>query len=134
MNEKSCDVCKASIHPLAKLCKRCKIFVDRVDSRKKPNKLARIDALKRAWDGEAFRCYYSGVVLNENNHKDPRYLTFDHRIPRQEDDLVVASGCINDMKSDMTEQEFRVMVIALSNRFQGGQFESRVFELKHWKR
>lgn len=134
MNKNKCDICKAPIHPLAKLCKRCKKIVDRVDTRKKPNKLARIGALKRAWDGEAFRCYYTDIMLNENNHKDPRYLTFDHRIPRQEDDLVVASGCINDMKSDMTEQEFRVMVIALSNIFQGGQFDSRAFELKHWKR
>jgi hypothetical protein len=132
--KKSCDVCTAPIHPLAKLCKRCKKIIDRVDMRKKPDKLARIDALKRAWDGEAFRCYYSGVVLNENDHKNPRYLTFDHRIPRKEDDLVVASSCINDMKSDMTEQEFRDMVIALSKRFEGGHFDSRAFELEHWKR
>jgi len=134
MNKKSCDVCNAPIHPLPKLCKRCKKFIDRVDIRKKPDREARIDALKHAWDGKSFRCYYTGVELDEKDHRSPRYLTFDHRIPRKEDDLVVASACINDMKSDMTEEEFKAMVIELATRFQGGQFDSRVFVLEHWKR
>jgi len=106
MIERSCDICDSPIHPLATFCKRCKKIIDRIDIRKKPDKKARIDALKRAWDGKSFRCYYSGIELDENNHRNPRYLTFDHRIPRKEDDLVVASACINDMKSDMTEEEF----------------------------
>ena len=134
MTMKFCDVCDTPIHPLAKLCKRCKKFIDRVDIRNKPNKEARIDALKHAWDGKSFRCYYSGVELDEINHRNPRYLTFDHRIPRKEDDLVVTAACINDMKSDMTDEEFRAMVVALSTRFQGGEFDTRVFELEHWKR
>ena len=46
-----------------------------------------IAALQKAWDGEGFRCYYSGIRLNESDSKNPRYLTFDHRIPRQEDDV-----------------------------------------------
>ena len=132
--EKSCEVCSAAIHPQAKLCKRCKKIIDRVDMRKKPDKAARIAALIRAWDGEAFRCYYSGIVLDEIDHRNPRYLTFDHRIPRKEDDLVVASACINDMKSDLTEKEFRDMVISLSKKFEGGQFDGNAFDLEHWKR
>ena len=71
---------------------RCKKIVDRVDMRKKPDKAARIAALKRAWDGQAFSCYYSGISLDEIDCRNPRYLTFDHRIPRKEDDLVVASA------------------------------------------
>ena len=130
----ACDVCSVDIHPLAYLCKRCKRFIDRVDARGRPNRDARIKALKRAWDGEAFRCYYSGVALVEDNPKDPRYVTFDHRTPRIEGDIVLAAAAINDMKSDMSEREFRSMVAQLAERFSGGKLEEKAFKLKFWKR
>ena len=129
-----CQVCGVSIHRAAYCCKRCKKLIDRVDTRRKPNREARLWALKQAWDGEGFRCYYSGIRLIENNSKDPRYLTFDHRTPRQEGDVVVAAAAINDMKSDMTEEEFKRMIILLANHFNGGSFDKGAFDLKHWKR
>lgn len=134
MDSKACEVCSSPIHPLATLCKRCRKLVDRVDMRRKPDRGARIKALRLAWNGEYFRCHYSGIRLNETNPGDPRYLTFDHRIPRREDEVVVAAACLNDMKSDMTEDEFRAVVVALATRFQGGQFDERVLNLTHWKR
>jgi hypothetical protein len=109
-------------------------LVDRVNIRRKPDKVARKQALKQAWDGEGFRCYYSGVRLIEDNSKDPRYLTFDHRTPRQESDVVITAAVLNDMKSDMTEDEFKAMVSQLASRFKGGTFDESVFNLKHWKR
>lgn len=130
-----CPICGSSLHhPLATYCRRCKKLLDRVDIRRKPDKVARARALQDAWDGEAFRCYYSGVRLVEDNHGDPRYLTFDHRIPRQETDIVVVAAVINDMKSDMADDEFRAMVWQLANRFNGGGFNESVFNLKYWKR
>jgi hypothetical protein len=129
-----CLVCEGPTHPLATLCRRCKKVVDRVDIRRNPNKPARVAALQRAWDGTSFRCYYSGARLEEADHHSPRYLTFDHRTPRQEDDVVVAAACLNDMKSDLSEEEFRSVVLALAVRFQGGAFDERVLDLAHWKR
>ena len=70
----------------------------------------------------------------EDDHHSPRYLTFDHRTPRQEDDVVVTAACFNDMKSDLTEAEFRTVVLELASAFQGGRFDEDVLELKHWKR
>lgn len=136
MNEfGDCTVCGASLHhPLATYCKRCKKLIDRVDSRGKHNKSARERALKRAWDGQAFRCYYTGIKLVEDNPKDPRYLTFDHFTPRKEDKIVIVAAAINDMKSDMSDKEFRQMVLQLSNKFDGGQFNEKVFNLRYWKR
>jgi len=93
-----------------------------------------MQALKRAWDGEGFRCYYSGIRLVEDNPKDPRYLTFDHRTPRQESDVVVAAAVLNDMKSDMTEDEFKAMIIQLASRFKGGRFDENVFNLEYFRR
>jgi hypothetical protein len=72
----------------------------------KPNKEARIRALKNAWKDSEFYCYYSGVKLLEDNPHSPRYLTFDHQTPRNENDIVVCAALVNDMKSDMDETEF----------------------------
>ena len=132
---KACEICGCSIHPLSYCCKRCKKLIDRINPRQKHDKNARIRALKQAWDGEGFRCHYSGVRLVEDKHQDPRYLTFDHRTPRRENDIVVAASLLNDMKSDMTEDEFKAMVIQLANRFQGGDIvKEEFFNLESWKR
>ena len=130
-----CAVCGSPLHhPLASYCRRCKKLLDRVDIRSKPDKIARARALQKSWDGEGFRCYYSGIRLIEDNHKDPRYLTFDHLTPRREGNIVVVAAAINDMKSDMADDEFRAMVLQLASRFEGGEFDESVFDLKHWKR
>ena len=130
-----CPICNEPLHyPTATYCKRCKKYIDRVDPRKNPNKGARVKALKEAWDGKCFRCHYTGVELVEDNPSDPRYLTFDHFIPRQEDHIVIVAAAINDMKTDMSDNEFRKMVVQLANRFNGGDFDSSTFKLKHWKR
>ncbi len=71
----------------------------------RPDKEARIRALKEAWKSPGFSCHYSGVRLMEDNARSPRYLTFDHRTPRKENDIVVCAALINDMKSDLDETE-----------------------------
>jgi len=130
-----CIVCGSELNnPLALYCNRCKKILSRIDTRRKPNREARIRALRQAWDGESFRCFYTGVKLVEDNFKDPRYLTFDHRTPRQEDDIVIVAQVINDMKSDMSDKEFRWMVLQLANKLNGGQFDEKAFKLKYWKR
>ena len=130
-----CIVCRCELNnPQALYCTRCKRIVGRVDTRRKHNRQARIRALRRSWDGESFRWFYTGIKLVEDNHKDPRYLTFDHRIPRQEDDIVIVASAINDMKTDMSDREFRKMVLQWANKLSGGEFDARAFKLKYWKR
>jgi len=131
----NCGICKLSKHPLANFCKRCKKIMDRICTRRKRDKDARIKALKESWDGECFRCYYSGVKLDEKNHHSPLYITFDHRIPRKEDDIVIAAAVINDMKSDLSEDEFKDLVNQLFAHFRKGvPINKNAFKLKHWKR
>jgi len=89
---RTCRVCGENVHPQAQLCKRCRKLVDRADMRRRPDKEARIRTLRQAWDGQGFRCYFTGIRLVEDNPRDPRYLTFDHRTPRREDDLVVTAA------------------------------------------
>lgn len=132
--DRQCPICGSPLHPLATYCKRCKKMLDRLDTRAKHDRKARVKALKQAWDGKGFRCYYSGIRLVEDNHRDPRYLTFDHFIPRKENVIVVTASVINDMKSDMSDDEFRTVVLQLAKAFGGGKFNEKVLDLKHWKR
>jgi len=74
-------------------------------------------ALRNSWDGEFFRCYYSGVRLVEYNSGSPRHITLDHRTPRNEEDIVIAASLINDMKSNMDEKTFKEIVTALADHF-----------------
>jgi hypothetical protein len=130
-----CVVCKCELsNPQALYCARCGKIVNRIDTRGRHNKQARIRALRRSWDGKAFRCFYTGIKLVLDNHRDPRYLTFDHHIPRREDRIVIVAAAINDMKTDMSDREFRRMVLQLANRLSGGEFDERAFNLRYWKR
>ncbi len=122
-------------HILARFCKRCKKLLDRVDMREKVNKEARVRALKQAWNRGVFLCYYSQIQLAENDPKSPCYITFDHRTPRQKDDIVVAAAVLNDMKSDMDEDEFKKVILALAGFLKGRPFNQMVLkDLKYWKR
>lgn len=132
--DKTCRVCGVPIHSLADFCPRCKRIRDREDIRHKPNRAARAVALREAWDGEGFRCHYTDVRLVENDHHDPLYLTFDHRTPRDEDDVVVCAALINDMKSDLSEAEFRAVILQLASCFTGGDFDAGALHLRHYRR
>jgi hypothetical protein len=133
--EMQCVICKCKLsNPQAFYCARCKKILERIDTRRKHNRQARIRALKQSWDGRSFRCFYTGVKLVENNPSDPRYLTFDHHIPRREDRIVIVAAAINDMKTDMSDREFRRMVMQLANKLSGGEFDARAFKLKYWTR
>lgn len=130
-----CTVCGQPRHHLAYCCKPCKKLLDRIDTRgRKPNRDARINALRDAWDGEYFRCFYTGWPLRIDDHRHPFYLTWEHRTPRDEDDIVVAAALINDMKSDLTEDEFREVIIGLADRFQGLNEMVSVIDPSHYKR
>jgi hypothetical protein len=86
-------------------------LIDRADYRGEVNQEARISALEKAWDGQAFRCHFINVRL-EDDSKSPIYISFDHRIPGDERDIVMTSQALNDMKSDLSEDKFRAVVLA----------------------
>ncbi len=135
MPSRECEICSnPARHQQASYCATCRRLVNRVDTRRDDGNGARKGALKNAWDGESFRCYYSDVPLVVDKSSHPLYLTFDHRTPRAKGDLVVAAAVINDMKTDMSEEEFRRLVLELARKFSGKTFDERVVRLKYWKR
>ncbi|MBM4249948.1 MAG: hypothetical protein FJ149_11070 [Euryarchaeota archaeon] len=61
-----------------------------------------------------FRCCYTGMLLILDDPDSPWYLSFDHIDPRKSR-LAVCARQINEMKQDLTGEEFRTVVLALSD-------------------
>ena len=123
-----CDNCDGVAVPGGKYCPRCRKFTDVPREGKD-----RAAALKRAWrPGEGgFVCKYTGVLLDETDAKSPWYLTFDHRMPHGKGELDVVAAFIKSMKTDMTEEEFVKVVVALGKRFEG-RFDRETVKLDNW--
>jgi hypothetical protein len=131
-----CVVCGQEKHPAAYACKRCKKVIDRFEGRigpdgrpRRPDRNARIRALHNAWDqvSGCFRCFYTGVALVEDDWRDHRYVTLEHRTPGDESSIVVTSALVNRMKTDLSEDEFRRMITALAFHFAGEDFDECAF-------
>jgi len=101
-------------------------------------KLARFppEAIKGVWDylhKYGFVCYYTGMPLDLDNPKSPWYLVFDHWMPRDPRKIVITSALVNQMKSDLTEDEFWYFIHQLANYFRYGT-PVRKRKLKFWRR
>ena len=96
---------------------------------------ARVRALKSAWKGDGFYCYYTKTKLEETDSQRPLHITFDHRTPGNEQDIVATSALVNDIKGDMTEEEFRPMIKALADNFANGTpIPEKCYKPKYWRR
>ena len=130
-NTRSCTVCGSPAKPRNLYCPRCRKFIFR-----KPNHKARAAALIESWDPvrKRFRCWYTGIPLNETAPWSRRYLTFDHVIPGDDKRLVVCCRLINEMKSDLTWDELFTVVAAFDIYKKTGVFPKETVDLEHWSR
>lgn len=96
---------------------------------RRADRKARIRALQESWRDGAFHCYYTGMRLVDDptRLRDHRYITFEHQTPGDESTIVVACSLVNRMKTDLSHAEFSVMVRALSEVFNGGEFDRSAF-------
>jgi len=126
-----CYVCEKETKPRAAYCLRCRKFIYH-----KPDHAARAAALKEAWDPvlDGFRCLYTGIKLDESNPGSRRYLTFDHPVPGDSSRLVACCRLVNEMKSDMTSEEFFAFIRAFAVYRRTGVFPKDAVDLGHWMR
>jgi hypothetical protein len=91
------------------------------------------DALDRTIN--RFRCRYCNAVLNETGDPyHPFYLTVDHVVPGEEA-IVISSFLMNDMKSDLTGDEFITVVPALDDTLLGiAPFNKKIIAFRTWNR
>jgi hypothetical protein len=126
-----CWICCGAIPAVNKYCPRCMFHIFKL-----PDTLAHVRALKAAWDPivKGFRCYYTGVLLEEKDLSSPWYITFDHRTPGKKGDLVVCAAWVNSMKTQLSEEEFGAIIIELARCREAGEpFNMAVAEFKYWR-
>lgn len=120
----ACRICgREAYHLQSPFCLTCKDLYNRIDVRGPSDKVTWEEALRRAWDPEAgvFRCFYSGVpLLTEGDWLHPRYLTREHRKPRDEPTVVACAKAINDLKGTADEKTFRRRVQLLARAYERG--------------
>jgi hypothetical protein len=131
-NLAGCDVCHRKTSKFALYCPICQKLVQRGHSNKE-----RVAPLQVAWDEirQCFICYLTRLEVELNDRKSPRYISFDHRIPRQAGTLAVAVAFVNLMKTDLSEEEFWLVVGELADHFRTGKaFNRDIIKFAYWKR
>jgi len=125
-----CFVCERPISPLAEYCRRCLRHLPH------RHRAAYSMALKAAWNPilQVFICFYTGLILEENDRSNPWYLSYDHRIPQDINTLVVCARWVNSMKTSLSDDEFKAVDIELDRSHKAKEpFNMAVCEFKYWK-
>jgi hypothetical protein len=88
-----------------------------------------------------FKCYYTGIYSIFKHDakggfdpvKDAYFLTIDHRIPGDNDSLVISLHIINAMKQNIPGEKFERIVTILGKRFHGdmnqNEFEDEFYKI-----
>jgi len=78
-------------------------------------------------------CYYTGMKLDQKNPHSPWHISFDHCNPRDPGKVVITSYLVNEMKNDLTEDEFWYYIARLADHFRKGT-PVKKRKLKYWSR
>ena len=129
---RKCDLCgKRTFSPKSPHCRRCAHFTDCMNNRQ-----IHKDAVKAIEDHirqHGFICQYTGLKLNLKDHKDPFYFSFDHMIPGDNKSVKLTFILLNEMKSDMTLEEFEYYILQFAKFFTTGKKIIKK-KLKYWFR
>jgi len=124
-----CDICYRPIASGNHYCDRCRrLFRTHVENAK------RRKAAAAAYDkgADAFRCHYTGAVLEERDQGDPFYFSFDHAIPDRSSGLVMSSMLFNVLKDEFSPVEFPKVMAELAAHRRGKEFDRDVVGFEHW--
>lgn len=116
---KGCCICGQAVHRYnAIYCLRCAKFFERVRTKHFPPEA--VDGIRKYLKKKGYVCCYSGIKLNLEDKKSPLYAVFDHWIPGDPHKVVVCCAFANEMKSDMTQDEFEDTVCQMADHFRKG--------------
>jgi hypothetical protein len=132
VGDKVCAGCgQAAALKGRKYCAKCARLAYRMKRARFPR-----EAVNGVWNyvrKYGFVCYYTGMPLDLDDPQSPWYLVFDHWMPRDPRKIVITSGLLNIMKSDLTEAEFWYFIRQLANfRRHGSVVRKR--KLAYWCR
>ena len=112
-------------------CISCGHLADRFQSEHLPS-----PAVKAIWDyvrKHGLTCHYTGLRLELEDCNSPWHLSFDHRIPGDKNDIVLTCVLFNEMKTDLTEDEFWYYILQLDN-YKQRHTKVRKKKLSRWYR
>jgi hypothetical protein len=112
-------------------CRRCHLF-----SRGMNQRGLHADAVRSIWKfvrKYGYVCYYTGIPLNLKDPKSPWYYEFDHMIPGDDRKIVLTCTLINEMKTVMTEREFKNIVLQLAKHWLTGAKIEKI-RLAYWEK
>ena len=126
---RTCIICEKPAPRYAKYCPRCRRIIG-----ENAGQLRLRIALQKAWNKEqdGFLCYYTGVKLEEYDTSSPWYITMDHFIPRKNGTEVVCAYVINDMKSNLSGDEFRAVIMEYDRHRKGAPFNRDIVKFQYW--
>jgi hypothetical protein len=130
---RSCKLCeKPAKSARSDYCARCSVFFqERYELR------AKAKTCKERYDRarDVFTCSYCGVPVNLTDRKSPFFRSFDHRIPRRHNDLALSCVLMNRMKTDLSVEEFIVVIRMLARHFLYGEpFDVSAVKFLYWNR
>ena len=91
---------------------------------------------KAIWDyirQYGYVCYYTGIPLDFEDYRSAWYFTFEHVAPGESKKVVLASALLNEMKSDLSENEFWYYIKQLYN-YKKNHTKIRKRKLVYWYR
>lgn len=132
-----CLVCEDVLrNNLANYCRRCGNILSKVEAgRGKNDATPYVQAMRKGWDkeDECFKCHYSGIQLNDDDPRDPRYITFDHTALEKGAEMVVTAALIDEMKANLSEDEFKTVITQLAQHFNDSSpVDVSIFNIKHY--
>ena len=92
--------------------------------------------IEAVWDyirKYGYVCYYTGMALDTDNEHSPWYCVIDHWIPHNKLKVVITSSLLNDMKSDLSEEEFWCFVRLLADHKRKHTAVAKI-NLAYWDR
>jgi len=125
---KKCCKCGKRIHggyAHTIYCPHCSRFAVRMAAKKFSPEI-----VKQLWDDvrqhEGFFCHYTGMRLDMDDPHSPWYCVFDHWHPRDAKRIVLTSSLFNEMKSNLTEDEFWYIIKQLAHHRRLGKHVRKI--------
>jgi hypothetical protein len=129
----TCGGCGRKPDKASLYCGRCK----RILANQHDDWVAKAVAMMAAYDQKAdgFRCHYTGFLVDLKDVNNPFHFNFDHKIPRQPGAYNLVCYIVNLMKTSLSEEEFRKVVVELARHFETGEpYDRDVIKFEYWDR
>ena len=130
-SSEACKICGKPPMKQGLYCARCKkaIFGHKEQALMEAVLIACYD---KQQDG--FRCGYTGMVTDLDEPTGPYHLSYDHRFPGHPGNIVVCIFIVNLMKTQLSDDEFRIIVINLAKHFTTGEpFDLGGVKFEYWR-